>query len=103
MAQRHPERTPSTDASGLRMDRRVEGTELARALAPMRQQLAMDGYDMHARVSDRDVLHVGVTAGADACEDCLVPKEVFATMLADQIASAGIVVDSVEVSYPTEH
>ena len=82
------------------MDQRGQGTELDTALAPMRQQLAMDGYDLHARVSNSDILHVEVTAGADACEDCLVPKEVFATMLADQVASAGIVVGGVDVSYP---
>lgn len=85
------------------MDHAAHGTQLETALEPMRRQLSMDGYDLRAELTADDVLKVVVTAGEDACEDCLVPRDVFATMLADQVASAGVAVGDVDVAYPVDH
>lgn len=85
------------------MDHTAHDTKLEAALEPMRRQLRLDGYDLHAELDLGDVLKILVTAGADACEDCLVPREVFATMVADQVASAGMTVGGVDVTYPADH
>lgn len=75
---------------------------LDEALAPMREQLGADGYGLQASLTDEHVLEVEVVALDDACEECLVPRDLLATMLADQLTTAGHPVDDIRVRYPTD-
>jgi hypothetical protein len=72
------------------------------ALAPMREQLAVDGYGLEAVVSDEHLVQVQVVALDDACEDCLIPKDLFASMISDQLTSAGLPVSDLQLSYPAD-
>lgn len=84
------------------MDHTTSHAQLDTALEPVRQQLRADGYDLRARIADENMLEVQVVAGDEACEDCLVPRAVFATMLSEELASAGIAVAGVDVAYPAD-
>jgi hypothetical protein len=73
------------------------------ALERMRVMLSADGYEL-----DIDAGHGGVRltvrATAAACEDCLVPKELLASIAVSMLAEVGIVVlpDDVAIRYPAE-
>lgn len=59
--------------------------------------LDADGYDMQLdRLEDGRLLGT-VSARADACEDCLVPKPVLASILA---RACGVEAEAVELRYP---
>jgi hypothetical protein len=61
--------------------------DLARALAPLGEMLAADGYRLELEDEAPEVLTARIQAGPDACADCLVPKEMmrayFETALRD--------------------
>lgn len=78
------------------------GNDLDSALQPMRTQLAADGYELAADLDADRVLELRVVAGADACEECLVPKDLFASMVSDQLTSSGVSVDEIKVAYPAD-
>ncbi len=43
-----------------------------------------------------------ITAGPEACEDCLVPKDMMARMITSTLAAAGVSADRVDLIYPNE-
>lgn len=73
------------------------------ALEPMRQQLNADGYGLRTQITPNQVLEVEVVAEEGACEECLIPKDLFGTMLGDQLGEAGATFADIRVSYPTDH
>jgi len=54
----------------------VEAVE--EALAGLRTGVRADGYDLTVESVDDGVAQVRITAGPDACEECLVSKTVMA-------------------------
>ena len=44
-------------------------------------------------------LSVVITAGPDACEDCLVPKDVFRGIASHQLGIEG---DQIDITYPVD-
>jgi hypothetical protein len=54
--------------------------DLSVALDGMRSALQADGYDLIVSSED-DATVISVTAGPDACAECLVPKEVMLGMI----------------------
>lgn len=68
-------------------------------LEEFRKSLAADGYELNVDVGDESAT-VNVVAGPDACDDCLVPKEIMRTMLAPAL---GVTAESIDLSYPTDH
>ena len=58
--------------------------------------LDADGYDLELEQSEAGV-RAQVSARSDACEDCLVPKAVFAAVLAK---ACDVDVSRVTVTYP---
>ena len=72
------------------------------ALQPFSSGLAADGYSLAVNVLDGDGLVVEIVAGPDACEDCLIPKEMFAGMLAARLGSEGVVFSDLTLVYPTD-
>jgi hypothetical protein len=60
--------------------------------------LEADGYRLAIDEAGSRVSAV-ITAGPDACEDCLVPKELFRGMLSHEI---GIDEGLIDVTYPAD-
>jgi hypothetical protein len=60
--------------------------------------LKADGYDL--AIDERDArLAVVITAGPDACEDCLVPKDLMRGMLSSELGVDAAIID---ITYPTD-
>ena len=60
--------------------------------------LEADGY--HLAIDEQDArLAVVITAGPDACEDCLVPKDLMRSMLGSEL---GVDVTIIDITYPAD-
>ena len=60
--------------------------------------LEADGY--HMAIDEADAkLTVVITAGPDACEDCLVPKDLMRGMLSNELGVDAAIID---ITYPTD-
>jgi hypothetical protein len=68
------------------------------ALADLRRTLAADDYGMEVTRSGTEVL-VRITAGPDACADCLVPPTIMRSILGRALGTAE---ESISVEYPAE-
>ncbi|QCU78877.1 hypothetical protein E7744_12630 [Citricoccus sp. SGAir0253] len=67
-------------------------------LEELRQTLAADGYVLAVtRVGPR--LDARISAEAGVCGDCLVPKHLMATMIAN---ATGRTPEDIDVTYPSE-
>ena len=60
--------------------------------------LAADGYQLSIDQADA-TLSVVITAGPDACEDCLVPKELMRSMLSSEL---GVEAALIDLTYPAD-
>jgi hypothetical protein len=69
------------------------------AVGGLRASLEADGYELAVSQEGQAVKAV-VVAGPDACADCLVPKPLFASILA---ASLGVDEADVDVTYPGDN
>jgi hypothetical protein len=68
------------------------------ALAGLRSTLEADDYRMSITESGAAV-EVRITAGPDACADCLVPKPIMLTILH---AALGVPEDAIVLVYPAD-
>lgn len=68
-------------------------------IEPLAQSLAADGYQLKVAENGARVA-VTVTAGPDACEDCLVPKDLMRGILASALGADG---DSIDIAYPADN
>ena len=60
--------------------------------------LEADGYQM--AIDDQGArLAVVITAGPDACEDCLVPKDLMRSMLGSELGVDAAIID---ITYPAD-
>ena len=83
---------------------RVELSRVEAALQPFAESFATDGYDL--AVAERDGrLVVTITARPDACEECLIGKEIMGGIIAQTLGEQGVSVspEEIELVYPTEH
>lgn len=71
------------------------------ALESLGSSLASDGYMLAIRQPSEatDGVTITVTAGPDACEECLVPMPIFTAILADRLTESGLS-SPVTVVYP---
>jgi hypothetical protein len=60
--------------------------------------LEEDGYQMAIEEADAK-LSVVITAGPDACEDCLVPKDLMRSMLSSEL---GVDEAMIDITYPVD-
>lgn len=68
-------------------------------LQSLRSSLEADGYQLHVdEVGDR--LDVRISAGPDACPDCLVPEPILRGILGQTL---GVPEQSIDLTYPREH
>lgn len=90
-----------TDDAAIDGNRRPFQERLEGALETIARMLAADGYELTSGLSD-DVLDVQITAGPDACEDCLSPRTVLEPMIHDMLDAAGLGGYSLRLTYPSE-
>ena len=74
----------------------------AEALGPLAQALAADGYELNVEVTQDQAVRLDVRATENACEECLVPKELFASMAEKRLSDASGESWKVEVVYPVD-
>jgi hypothetical protein len=67
-------------------------------MADIAAMLAADGYVLAVR-EDGERVALTVSPGPDACEDCLVPKDVFRGIAAHQLGLEGAQID---ITYPAD-
>ena len=72
------------------------------ALEGLRQSFVADGYDLLVEGLDDDRVSLAVTAGPEACEECLVPKPVMQNIILETLKSVPDV-RRVDLRYPDEH
>jgi len=72
------------------------------ALHPFSSGLEADGYSLQVGLVDGEGLHVEIVAGPEACEDCLIPKEMFTPMIASTLNSKGLDFDQITLVYPND-
>jgi hypothetical protein len=76
----------------------MSNTGTYEALDGIKQMLMADGYDLLIDDSQSD-LQISVAAGPEACEDCLVPKDVMISIIQ---ASIPDVQKPIVLTYPNE-
>jgi hypothetical protein len=69
------------------------------AISETRRSLEASGFRV-ACAHDGGVLTVSLSAGPDACADCLVPRAVLESIVGRELAERGVVVAGVRVIYP---
>lgn len=74
------------------------------SLDPLRESLEADGYGLELTPTGADGIRVEVVPQADACEDCLIPKESFEIMLRGFLEDAGLEAEAVaiDIHYPAD-
>jgi hypothetical protein len=67
-------------------------------MADIATMLAADGYNLAVEEHGHRVA-LTVSPGPDACADCLVPKDVFRGIAANQLGIEG---DLIDITYPVD-
>jgi hypothetical protein len=70
----------------------------AARLEPLQSSLGADGYRMEAREAGGRI-GIRISASADACADCLVPKNIMRGILGQVL---GVAEDIIDLTYPGE-
>ena len=70
----------------------------AERMADIATMLAADGYNLDVAENGQRVA-LTVSPGPDACEECLVPKDVFRGIAANQLGIEG---DLIDITYPVD-
>ena len=71
-------------------------------LAGFREGLVADGYDLLVDEVAGDIAKLRITAGPDACAECLVPKDLMIDMLKASLEDLPSI-KKVELVYPSDH
>lgn len=82
------------------MGKRHTIREVEQAVAPIAQSLASDGYELVVEESNAGELRLRITAGPDACEECLVPQSVMRPMLQSSLETIGVLETGWQLRYP---
>ena len=70
----------------------------AERMVDIAAMLKADGYELAVEETGHR-LAVTISPGPDACEDCLVPKDVFRGIVAHQVGIDG---DLIDITYPVD-
>jgi hypothetical protein len=68
------------------------------SLSGIRSALNADGYDLMVAPGADDKYEIQITAGAEACAECLIPKSIMSDMIG-AVAPSGVTWD---LRYPTD-
>jgi hypothetical protein len=77
----------------------VNHARLLDALQPAVEILESDGFGLEVGESG-GAARVQIVAGADACHDCLIPRDVMLMMLQQMVADAGLPPTDIDLVYP---
>jgi hypothetical protein len=80
----------------------VNLADVQSALSPVSGALDADGYRLALSLEPENRLRVVISAGPEACEDCLVPKSLMEQMIGSALLGAGLPPFDVQVVYPVE-
>ncbi len=83
-------------------NRQITAETALSALAPFASGLAADGYALEVTESGSGGLRVQIVAGPDACEECLIPKELFAGMVTTRLDAEGVAFSDLTLVYPAD-
>ena len=72
------------------------------ALHAFSSGLEADGYSLQVGLADGDGLCVEIVAGPEACDDCLIPKEMFTPMIGSTLESKGLAFEQITLVYPND-
>ncbi len=75
---------------------------VSRSIDATREGLAASNYSIDCRDGGDGRLVFTVRALDDACEECLVPKEIFVDILMRELQDGGIAASQVDVIYPLD-
>jgi len=78
-----------------------ENATIASHLEGFREGLVADGYDLVVDGFADGTARLRITAGPDACAECLVPKKLMVSMLEESLKELPDV-RAIEVAYPGE-
>ena len=78
-----------------------DNAAIATQLEGFREGLVADGYDIVVDGFTNGTAKLRITAGPNACEECLVPKKLMVSMLEDSLKELPGV-QAIEVAYPGE-
>ena len=79
----------------------IDVDAVSNAISATREGLAASGFAIDC-ADQEGRLRFTVRALEGACEECLVPKPVFTSILSRELSDGGIEVDQIEVVYPIE-
>lgn len=79
----------------------IDVQAMSAALEPTRKGLEAAGFELAIQAVEGR-LQLKVIAGAEACEDCLVPKSLFRQMASDEVHEAGLAAVEMEILYPID-
>lgn len=79
----------------------LQTNTIAQHLEGFREGLVADGYDLLVDGYADGTARLRITAGPDACAECLIPKKLMVSMLEDSLRELPEV-HKVEVAYPEE-
>jgi hypothetical protein len=71
----------------------------AERMTDITTMLAADGYNLAVAEGEGERVALTVSAGPEACEDCLVPKDVFRGIASHQLGIEGELLD---ITYPAD-
>jgi hypothetical protein len=71
----------------------------AERMTDITTMLAADGYNLAVAEGEGQRVALTVSAGPEACEDCLVPKDVFRGIASHQLGIEGELLD---ITYPAD-
>ena len=89
--------TVSREADG---QPRLDVESAVSALSAFSSGLAADGYALEVSQSASGGLRVEIVAGPDACEDCLIPKDMFKAMISSRLSAEGVEFAGLSLVYP---
>ena len=79
----------------------IDLSAVANAISATREGLEASGYAIDCADREGRLLFT-IRALEGACEECLVPKPVFTSILGRELSEGGIQVDAFDVAYPIE-
>ena len=88
------------------MDQQTEvaAEKVRRALGPIEEAFAADGYRLDSRLSDPQHIILTITPLDGACAECLIPEEILRPMVTRTLAAAELPAGDValEIEYPQD-
>ena len=76
-------------------------TAIRQALQGLAESCSADGYSMNVESVEAGRLRIVVEAGAEACAECLIPRELFEGMISNSLPP-GSDISHIDLIYPQE-